>query len=57
MDPDAALGTIRMQVDAYPCRDFDVDALIEAVDALDLWLSKGGFLPRAWNKNRKMTDE
>lgn len=25
---------------------------VQYFDALDLWLSKGGFLPADWNKNR-----
>lgn len=52
MDPDAALKQIRELLYSYPCRDFDAQELVEAVDALDGWLSKGGFLPQAWSQNR-----
>ena len=27
--------------------------LADAFEALDGWLSKGGFLPKAWNKKRR----
>jgi hypothetical protein len=50
MDPNAALETIRYAVrhqndiEAYET-DF---GLLEAVEALDEWLSKGGYLPLDW---------
>lgn len=30
----------------------DARELAEAVEALDAWISKGGFLPAAWDKAR-----
>ena len=54
MDPDAALAAIReaimrietsgRQYENHP----DVDSLIEHFQALDEWLSKGGFSPNSW---------
>ena len=34
------------------CYDYEVIELVNAIDNLHGWLSKGGFLPEAWNKNR-----
>jgi hypothetical protein len=54
MDPDECLKQIRdliMRVNAADDRgDFEGFAadLAEHVEALDEWLSKGGFLPDAW---------
>lgn len=56
MDPNEALVAIRQAVDGL--RDAEnspavsrtqVVALVEHVQALDEWLSKGGFLPAPWN--------
>ena len=54
MDPNAALATIRRLIDLY-AKDAvldqdDASALVEAVEGLDGWLSKGGFLPEAWSR-------
>lgn len=35
-----------------PWDDAEVTRLAELVEALDGWLSKGGFLPEAWSTNR-----
>lgn len=60
MDPDAALAAIRKAVrelnkvrDGATIADLDqLDYLIyefvEHVEALDEWITKGGFLPAAW---------
>lgn len=57
MDPDEALRIIRV----YTARYLDsleepeaeeVQRYAEAVDALDGWLTKGGFLPAAWRESR-----
>jgi hypothetical protein len=57
MDPDAALRDLRAALeDARAAAEGDSnDAEIEAwqavgdeIEALDEWLSKGGFLPLAW---------
>ncbi len=59
MDPNAALVTVREQLaafqgltdsDVYSDADWDLDALIESVSALDEWLSRGGFLPTSWER-------
>jgi hypothetical protein len=57
MDPDEALRTLRRAISEYwhavanddvPAeRDAGHDA-VEAAEALDGWLSKGGFLPSGW---------
>lgn len=47
MDPNATLAAIR----EITGRDEHADPeLAELVDALDQWLSKGGFLPAAWQR-------
>ena len=57
MDPNAALASLREALaDAREAAEGDSnDAEIEAwqevgerIDALDQWLSNGGFLPSAW---------
>ncbi len=55
MDPNETLKRIRAMVrewhepwpDSYSARDADIffDELIELVEALDEWMSKGGFSP------------
>jgi hypothetical protein len=67
VDPDAALANARSAtaaviaiLDAIPddVTPLDVDlatranALAEAFDALDTWLSRQGFLPGAWARGR-----
>lgn len=49
MDPDAALANIRAII-ASENADAWIDELVEAIDALDQWISRGGFLPSAWQK-------
>lgn len=56
MDPNTALEEMRKcaaniirSVDAHGVpSDEDAERLAEHVQALDEWLSKGGFLPREW---------
>jgi hypothetical protein len=58
MDPDANLREqlqlvkkIMRAVDKdKPVELDDVDRLVDLVDALDGWLSHGGFLPRRWER-------
>ena len=58
MDPDAALRRIRQIVrEVQQGNDTDdasvhLDALIDQCDGLDEWLSRGGFLPMAWDTDR-----
>jgi len=48
MDVNQLLANIREQVKAILAADEDDNGLAEQVNNLDEWLSKGGFLPRAW---------
>ena len=60
MDINTALGNarltaalIRQAIDAGNPVDPDmVNDLVEAFDAVDGWLSRGGFLPQDWQANR-----
>ena len=49
MDPDATLNEIRELFDSYAEDDIDISAVANKFDALDAWLSSGGFLPRSWD--------
>jgi hypothetical protein len=53
MDPNATLE--RMRSIADNSRGHDLDEMIELFQALDDWLSRGGFLPREWNTPGAMT--
>ncbi|KZM71633.1 hypothetical protein AWN90_02600 [Nocardia terpenica] len=61
MDPDAALGRIRQLVrEVQQGNDNDesidyLDELIDHWDALDDWLSRGGFPPASWDRDRDQT--
>lgn len=52
MDPNATLTELRALTAANRDREFvsdhDATRIIELVDALDEWLTRGGFLPSAW---------
>jgi len=57
MDPNAALEQIRISAGELRSQDDDgalegsqVGNLLDHVEALDEWLSKGGFLPRDWQE-------
>lgn len=53
MDPNATLKQIRALLDAIDCdedRSDDTSDLITLVNALDEWLSNGGFLPKRWER-------
>lgn len=57
MDPNETLHEIREKVaealaESGNKRADLVDELAELVDALDGWLTKGGFLPHAWTEGR-----
>ena len=47
LDPNAVLNTIRALMDSTD----DVE-LREAIEDLDNWLSRGGFLPEDWARTR-----
>lgn len=51
MDPNAALADMRQAIDnvlATASGSQAAHELAEAADALDTWLTSGGFLPEAW---------
>jgi hypothetical protein len=57
MDPNACLAEIRRLYAAINEADehdsdtlADAARLAELVEALDAWITKGGFLPRAWSR-------
>lgn len=55
MDPDATLAQIReliTQQQTDDLNDTDTANLVELIDSLDEWLTKGGFLPTEWNALR-----
>lgn len=55
MDPNAVLAKIRAAVEeSFTVSDCSVDDIAEAFQALDEWLSKGGFLPAAWRHAHPM---
>lgn len=47
MDPTVALTNLNRALD-----DGDLDAARDAFEALDGWLSRGGFLPEQWRQFR-----
>lgn len=57
MDPNEALRQIRSITDYVNADSYsddmqaDLDRLAELFEALDQWLSKGGFLPNAWGSD------
>lgn len=52
MDPNATLAEIRALTQARKNNESfdedDLDALCDAVEVLDRWLARGGFLPTDW---------
>lgn len=56
MDPDETLSQLRVAIRAVQSAESSVsaaaaaDSLAEYASALDQWLSKGGFLPKAWSR-------
>jgi hypothetical protein len=53
MDPDAALEELRRitrRASEGEADPGDFDRLCELVEALDGWISGGGFLPEAWRR-------
>lgn len=49
MDPSETLANIRWLVKHHNNED-DTSELVNNINALDEWLSKGGFLPDDWSK-------
>lgn len=54
MDPNAALATIRKLTAKGQSRlgYSEIEELLDAIEALDGWLSQGGFLPDGWAEGR-----
>lgn len=54
MDPNAALAALRADIASYNLGldGVDVELIISHFYALDEWLTKGGFLPDAWDTDR-----
>jgi hypothetical protein len=56
VDPNATLTAIReLVIKTYTdegARTGDLAHLVDLVEALDAWLSKGGFVPAAWDSTR-----
>jgi hypothetical protein len=50
MDPDTCLARIRALVARQLAADEDTE-LAELCEALDEWISQGGFLPQAWRRD------
>ncbi len=53
MDPNANLAEQRRIRNAIRIGQYtrnDVDRLAELIEALDEWISRGGFLPEAWQR-------
>lgn len=58
MDPDANLAEQRQLIAEMQheidmtgnCDATKTERLLELVEALDEWIAKGGFLPKAWQK-------
>lgn len=51
MDPNATLARIRMiahTIESVGSCEEDAQELVEAVQALDAWLTRGGYLPTPW---------
>lgn len=58
MDPDAALKVLRGMVSRFQNDDAWIDNdFIEHFDALDKWITSGGFLPKDWAKKRVTVDK
>jgi len=60
MDPNEALKNLREALRGWHANGNEWESaddpmseqLVDAAEALDEWLSKGGFLPAAWQQNR-----
>ncbi len=53
MDPNATLEELRRLTETCDLSDDELERLVVLVRALDEWISKGGFLPKAWTKENK----
>lgn len=57
MDPNACLSEIRKLTEklqsGHAGADDDIDRLCELIEAMDNWMTGGGFLPTEWTILRK----
>ena len=58
MDPDEALGRMREIVAEFDrsddtARAGDCEELVDLVRGVDDWMSRGGFAPTAWTRDRQ----
>lgn len=57
MDPDANLAEIRRLIKkGADLSDDQLERLVVLIRALDEWISKGGFLPKAWQRAEERKD-
>ena len=57
MDPTMTLRQIRqLIVDGKKNTNFQEGEILELIDNLDEWLSKGGFLPQQWVNNDQLVN-
>lgn len=49
MDPNVTLNEIRELLSEYAIDDIDISDVADRFNALDAWLSSGGFLPKSWD--------
>ena len=53
MDVSAKLQEIRELIaEAQSGCEIDTEHLVELIEALDTWISRGGYLPKAWQTRR-----
>ena len=53
MDVNAKLQEIRELIaEAQSGCEIDTEHLVELIEALDTWISRGGYLPKAWQTRR-----
>lgn len=54
MDPDKALDQLREMVNTHRRAGEPSDSFMETFEALDEWMSRGGYAPTAWNVGRPL---
>lgn len=50
MDPDANLAELRRLTQTADLSDDELERVVVLFRSLDEWISRGGFLPRAWKQ-------
>jgi len=57
MDPDANLAEIRRLIEKdADLSDDQLERLVVLIRSLDEWMSRGGFLPKAWQRAGERKD-